>query len=87
MVPAKLVHDWKTLLISGQPLYPEDRKDGDSISRQSQSTCSVPPSDVVRDTLLDETNFWQYRVCNDCYIHLTGCIYTFTECSSRLGSR
>ena len=65
MVPAKLVHDWKTLLISGQPLYPECEEgegEGGSSSRLSQSTCTVPPSAVARDTLLDETDFWQYRV-------------------------
>ena len=66
MVPAKLVRDWKTLLISGQPLYPgegEGEGEGESVSRHSLSTCSAPPSDVVRDALLDETDFWQYRVC------------------------
>ena len=71
MVPAKVVHDWKTLFISGQPLYPErvegddegDGEGGEGESRLSQSTTvSGPPVDVVRDTLLDETDFWQYRV-------------------------
>ena len=70
MVPAKLVHDWKALIISGQPLYPaaveeavEVEGERDSTSRLSQSTCSAPPSDDVRDAMLDETDFWQYRVC------------------------
>ena len=73
MVPAKVVHDWKTLLILGQPLYPDTGQRGEdegggeaeSSSRLSQSTRSEPPTDVVRDTLLDETDFWQYRVCSD----------------------
>lgn len=69
MVPAKVVRDWKTLLISGQPLYPDvgegdGEKEEGSTSGLSQSTCSMPPSDVVRDALLDETDFWQYRVCS-----------------------
>lgn len=68
-VPAKVVHDWKTLLISGQPLYPDAREEdreseGESTSRLSQSTGSVPVSDEVKDTLLDEADFWQYRVCH-----------------------
>ena len=66
MVPAKVVRDWKTLLIAGQPLYPqvEEEEEGErsSGSRGSQSTCSVPPSDLVRESLLEETDFWQYRV-------------------------
>jgi adenylate kinase family enzyme len=65
MVPAKVVRDWKTLLIAGQPLYPqqEEEEEGErsSGSRGSQSTCSVPPSDLVRESLLEETDFWQYR--------------------------
>lgn len=66
-VPAKVVHDWKTLLISGQPLYPDAREEdreseGESTSRLSQSTGSVPVSDEVKQTLLDEADFWQYRV-------------------------
>ena len=67
MVPAKVVRDWKTLLIAGQPLYPEqqeEEEDGErsNSSRASRSTCSVPPSDLIRESLLDETDFWQYRV-------------------------
>ena len=71
MVPAKLVRDWKTLLIAGQPLYPEEGEEEEEVeegentsSRLSQSTCSAPPSDLVRESLLDETDFWQYRVGN-----------------------
>ena len=67
MVPAKVAHDWKTLFILGQPLYPDDGEgeegEGDSGSRMSQSLCSMPQSNAVRDNLLDETDFWQYRVC------------------------
>ena len=85
MVPAKVVHDWKTLLISGQPLYPDtgegDKEgEGESSSRLSQSTSTEPPTDVVRDTLLDETDFWQYRVCINpfhshfCYVSLCVCL-------------
>ena len=64
MVPAKLVRDWKTLLIAGQPLYPkeEEEEEGEGSSRLSRSTCSAPPSDHLRESLLAETDFWQYRV-------------------------
>ena len=66
MVPAKVVRNWETLLIAGQPLYPqkEEEEEGErsSSSRASRSTCSVPPSDLIRESLLDETDFWQYRV-------------------------
>ena len=71
VVPAKLVRDWKTLLIAGQPLYPQEEGEGgrDSVSRLSQSTCSVLQSDVARDALLDETDFWQYRVGTHSHTH------------------
>ena len=75
MVPAKLVRDWKTLLIAGQPLYPEEGEEEEmgegenTSSRLSQSTCSAPPSDLVRESLLDETDFWQYRVGNSYHNH------------------
>ena len=101
MVPAKVVHDWKTLLISGQPLYPDsgegDREgdgEGESSSRLSQSTSSAPPTDVVRDTLLDETDFWQYRVryvyvnpSHSHFVFLVSPCVCVSECTSGLGDR
>ena len=63
-VPAKLVRDWKTLFIKGQPLFEEDeglREGGEGLSSLSSSSGSKQ-GDQDKERLLDETDFHEYRV-------------------------
>lgn len=68
LVPAKLVCDWKTLLITGRPLYEEALTDPnlevppDVISSSLTRSSVYTQQDIPNEQLLNDVDFQEYKV-------------------------
>lgn len=64
LVPAKIVRDWKMLLIAGQPLYEGDGDMSDAKSSEVSGSSYNHSQRNFNDNqqLLDDTDFQEYKV-------------------------
>lgn len=68
LVPAKIVSDWKTLFVTGRPLYEETGLENSMDTAYTALSSSLTRSSIYGDTsneqLLNEMDFQEYKVGN-----------------------
>lgn len=66
LVPAKIVCDWKTLFVTGRPLYEEGIMDATMEATldvmSSSLTRSSVYADISSEQLLNDVDFQEYKV-------------------------
>ncbi len=63
LVPSKLIREWRTLLVAGEPLYDRPIASSEGEEDEDSFPSAYQLLEHERKQLLNETDFNEYRVC------------------------